>query len=143
MIIRPAIEQDRPAIIQLWQERLTILAQMDARFASGGRDDFPDDHTFFVAGRDQAVVGFVACTTHEDVGIITDIALDAHVYHGGVARALVDAAARWFSTQPVTQIVARVPRYHPVEQAFWRASGAKEWTEARWQISPQYIWMTL
>lgn len=142
MIIRPAIQQDRPAIERLWEERQTILAQMDARFAADGGDDLPDDGAFFVAERD-GVVGFIACTTREDVGLITDIALDAHAYHGGVARALVDAAARWFTTQPITQIVARVPRYHPVEQAFWRASGAKEWTEARWQTSPQYILMTL
>ncbi len=37
------------------------------------------------------------------IGLITEIALDAHGYHGGVGRALVEALRTWFKTQGVEQ----------------------------------------
>lgn len=91
----------------------------------------------------QQVVGFLTGTISDGYGAIDDIALDAHRYHGGLGRALFDAARQWFTERSVETLVVRVPRYHPVEQAFWRALGSKEWKDVPWQTAPEHTWMTL
>ncbi|MFW5691115.1 MAG: hypothetical protein ACOCXZ_01330 [Chloroflexota bacterium] len=93
-------------------------------------------------------------------GMIEEIALDMHNYHGGMGRALVNGLRAALVERGASEIVAGVPRYHPVEQAFWLSLGARPWplpdasaptdhstdnegADTRWQIPPEYIWMTL
>jgi hypothetical protein len=66
------------------------------------------------------------------VGLITEIAIDAHGYHGGVGRKLVSALRDWFSEQGAQQTVIWTPHYDAVAQAFWRSLGAAEWVDVLW-----------
>ncbi len=144
MITRPATQDDQAQIAHLWQERLAILSQSDPRFLAHKDDPLPDDARLFVAQTAGKIVGCIACQMRDDYGIVLDVALDAHSYHSGLGRALLSTARDWFGqAQTLNGIVARVPRYHAVEQAFWRALGAQNWTEALWETPPQYVWMML
>jgi hypothetical protein len=141
--VRPATRDDLPAVRALWRERLTVLCQADPRFRPR-LDDDPGpmlidrlrDGLLLVAQQDGEIVGCIGGLRCDSVVAIDVIALDAHTYHARLGRSLVDAVRRDGS-----QVVALVPRYAPVEQAFWRALGAKEWTA--WETPPESIWMTL
>jgi N-acetylglutamate synthase-like GNAT family acetyltransferase len=146
MITRLSTQDDDAQVQHLWQERLAILSQSDPRFLALMDAPMPEDLTVFIAQSEGHILGCIACQIRDDYGVILDIALDAHTYHSGLGRTLLQGAKDWFHQQQPTSlkgIVARVPLYHAVEQAFWRALGAKNWTEAPWQTAPQYHWMML
>jgi hypothetical protein len=95
---------------------------------------------FFAAERDDGtliayIVGWLqpmAGLTPSSVGLITDIAIDAHGYHGGVGRRLVDTLRGWFAERDVQQMVVWASRYDAVAQAFWRSLGAADWVDVLW-----------
>jgi GNAT superfamily N-acetyltransferase len=149
--IRAATNFDLPALAELWHEKLVILSQSDRRFAL-----MPDDRQqwiaaargwlddarcgAFVAAVDDEPVGFIVGwvqpmppgMTPTQVGMITHLALDAHRYHGGAGRLLLDHARAWFAEQGINQLITWAPHRLPVEQAFWRALGAAEWMDILW-----------
>lgn len=170
---RLAQHDDLPQIERLRQERWVLLCQSDDRF----RQQQPGDIRAWLAapecdiwvGEKQAdgeasalasIVGYVTAwhTTSPygrlpaEMGLIDELALDAHKYHAGLGRGLVERARHELHARQKTTIIACVPRYHAVEGAFWRALGAVEW-EAESPILPQSIlplsapptsiWMTL
>ncbi len=97
------------------------------------------EYALFAAEDDGALVGYVAGNIYPlpglspaQFGLIGEIALDAHGYHGGVGRALVEALRAWFKTQGVEQVAVWTPRNDAVGQAFWRSLGAGEWVEILW-----------
>lgn len=146
MIIRPFHPVDLPQTTHLYQERAVILAQSDWRFSLPDHAFDPesmDDLQQFVSEYDEKVVGVIACEIRDGVGVILDMALDVHTYHSRLASDLVKIACDWFLQQDITTIVARVPQYHAVEQAFWRALGAQNWKDEAWSTSPPHVWMKL
>lgn len=138
MEIRSATEKDLAQLEALHRERVVLLRQSDPRC------DFPvenittwienTDCTLYVGDQDGQVVGYIAGWVHHspfgvlppDTGLISELTLDAHKYHGGLGRTLFTTLCEWFSDQDIKQVVVVVPRYHAVEQAFWRALGANE-----------------
>lgn len=167
MEIRRATEGDLPGLTALWQERMVILSQCDPRvkLALADRDSWLLQIGERIAGGNSAVVvaeketslaGYIVGYTLSNAqskssrkyGVVEEIALDSHAYHGGLARSLLSALSTWFSASNVVQIVIHTPRYFPVEQAFWRGLGAVVWTPpsqetAAWQIPPEYLWLTM
>jgi hypothetical protein len=146
MIIRPYHPSDLPQVTHLYQERAVLLVQSDWRFANVEQDFDPetlDDIQQFVSEYDEKVVGVIACDIQDGIGVILDMALDAHTYHSRLGSDLVHMACDWFLQQNITTIVARVPQYHAVEQAFWLALGAKNWKDEAWSTIPPYVWMKL
>jgi GNAT superfamily N-acetyltransferase len=151
MTIRPAQPDDIDRINALFRERITILAQADARFrpllhTSGGwregiEEGIHDGRVFVAQDTSGDVIGYIACIAVDGIGVIPQIALDAHTYHGGVGRDLFRAAQQWFDEQAITTVAVGVPRFHPVEQAFWRGLGATEWQDPKWQTTPEYQWL--
>lgn len=164
---RPAENADIPHIERLRQERWVLLCQSDDRF----RQQEPGDIRAWLAQADcdlwvgerlavnddgaSAIVGYVTAwhatspygDLPADTGLIDELALDAHKYHAGLGRGLVEQARLGLSARQKTYLIACVPRYHAVEQAFWRALGAVEWN---WpsgssipSAPPTSIWMTL
>lgn len=165
---RTATPDDLPQLQALWQERIVILSQADARFARLQPDVWrqqatdtlkADNHGWFVAAEPGATVlaGFIHGRLVDDdkagrVGVMLELALDAHAYHGGLARRLWRTLEAWFTEKTVADRRLQVPRYRPVEQAFWRALGATAWNakqdelkenDATWKIPPEMMWMTL
>lgn len=134
MLIRTAEPSDLAALRHLQHERAVLLEKSDARYKTrvvtfeslaariGG--SLP----VLVGVSGEQVAGYVAAwTAHSPYGdipggvlLVDDMALDAHRYYGGLARALIQR----LRTQAPDGLRVLVPRYAPVEQAFWRALGA-------------------
>jgi GNAT superfamily N-acetyltransferase len=76
-------------------------------------------------------------------GLIRDIALDAHRYHAGLGRRLVTTVRGWFADHEAAPVLVNVPRFHAVEQAFWRALGAREWKDDQPCRTAARQWMVL
>lgn len=153
MNIRQAKKQDIQGLLHLWDERRNLLLQMDNRFAkmdvNTAKDtllayiDDGDTHVL-VAEQDKHIIGYIVGVCQDNqTGIIPEMALDAHAYHGGLGRELVNAIRHYFEEQSITHILALVPRYHPVEQAFWRTLGTHEWTNDLQKPPKELMWMKL
>ena len=171
MEISDAAPDDLPRLADLWQERMTIIAQNASRFSPG--TDHRTLWTQFMRARMSDVtwaifvakspepVGYIigrigdppdltASTPGTRRGIIEDIALDVHSYHSGLGRRLYAALCAWFEGRGVGRIFVHAPRYYAVEQAFWRGLGAREWGAIQFadddisqKISPERIWLAL
>ncbi len=95
---------------------------------------------FFVVEQDNRVVGYIIGVvlpaipgvSEQPIGAITDLALDAHGYHGGAGRSLVEAVRGWLVEHGVQRILVMVPRFYAPEQAFWRALGAVVEVDVMW-----------
>ena len=129
----------------LWQEkavlaadpRVTAARERWIAAAAGWLDDARCG--LFVAERDGQIVGYIAgwIQPHPGIlgdalGMITELALDAHSYQGGVGRALVDHLRAWYAERGVTALTVWASRRSAVEQAFWRSLGGVNWMELLW-----------
>jgi hypothetical protein len=148
---RPALLADLPLLSQLWYEKAVLVQQQERRFQldADARTQWEhvaadwlcdDDSLLLVVAADDGVCGYLlACIRPglpgmqpQQLGFITEIALDAHRYHGGAARELVEAAFCWFDSRAVRQVAAFVMRSSVIDQAFWRAYGGGKWMECLW-----------
>lgn len=149
--VRAATSSDIPRLTELWQEKMTLQQQYDQRLrlmpdagvqwsAALGEWLIEAACAVFVIERDAHILGYVIGRIEpttpgllpERIGVVSDIAFDAHSTQGGLGRALLQPLREWFAAQGVEQIVAQVPRRSAVEQAFWRALGATEWMNVMW-----------
>lgn len=153
-LIQSPNADDLPTIHALWLERMTIMSQSVPHL----RRHIPSetDHLSqlgvwlkmptakIICGKqDNRVIGYLVATLHDTLCLIEEMALDAHAYHRGLAKALLNTIQTAFSQPVPMPIIVRVPRYYAVEQAFWRTLGARDWTDSAWQIQPLYQWMKL
>jgi len=85
----------------------------------------------FTAWRRERPAGYIFGRIVPDplltVGLVEDLAVDSHGRGGGPGRLLWDALRGWFTEQNITLAEVRVPTQSAIAQAFWRASGAREW----------------
>lgn len=150
MIIRPVRVDDLPLLAALRHEKNTILAA--ARSQSAPSQDLtnwtvemrawidPVTCGFFVVEDSERVVGYIVGVllppipgvSAHPIGAVTDLALDAHGYHGGAGRALVEAVRTWLSERGAQRVMVMVPRFYAPEQAFWRALGAVMEVDVMW-----------
>ncbi len=148
LLVRAATPLDLPRLASLWYENTVLQQQADHRLRMA-----PDGETrwtvraalwlddpraaVFVADHGSGVIGYCAGRVEagaagllpEQRGVILELAIDAHGYHAGVGRELIGALRRWFKAQGAEDMIVYVTRRHAVEQAFWRALGAKEWID--------------
>jgi GNAT superfamily N-acetyltransferase len=151
IIIRPCVSTDLSELVRLWHEQAVLQQQFDrrlqlhsdarARWLEAASGWLADAHCkLLVAVREADILGCIVGRLEsaspglmpETVGLIVEIVIDAHAHQGGLGSHLFDALRRWFDEQGVKQIIVRVPRRHPVQQAFWRAQGATEWMDILW-----------
>ncbi|MEP7291782.1 MAG: GNAT family N-acetyltransferase [Chloroflexota bacterium] len=148
LTIRATTATDLPALAHLWHEKLLLQAQARTKPAPDARERWASAALgwlgetrcgFFSAERDGEIVGYIvgwlqpmAGVMPEQIGLISEIAIDAHGYHGGAGRELVSALRQWCASQGVTQMVVWTPHYDAVAQAFWRSLGAAEWMDVLW-----------
>jgi hypothetical protein len=133
MEIRPAEPTDADSLDHLYHERQTIVAQADPRLRAlpGARQwQASDSHIVWVGGRPAAGYISVWCgvwpggTLPPGAALVDDLALDAHAYHPGLGRGLVMTAQVWVLERGATDLLALIPQYDPIGQAFWRSLGA-------------------
>lgn len=152
MFIRRAENDDLSALLALQNERIVLLQQSDARFVP---PTLTIEHCLshvnahvWVGVDGESVAAYALCWEHhspygtlaESQLLFDEMALDAHKYHAGLGRALVNHIRVMHSPR---QLIAAVPRYHAVEQAFWRALGAKPCSADDLKRSPFFEWMCL
>ena len=151
LVVRRAVRADFIAMASLWHEKMLLQQQTDLRYAL-----LPDSQArwtaaleprlndarwaIFVAESEAGVIGYImACLrasppglVPEQVGVIEDIAVSIHSQHNGLGRGLLEPVRQWFVEQGITRMVATVARFQPVEQAFWRAIGARDVADTFW-----------
>jgi GNAT superfamily N-acetyltransferase len=145
LIIRAAVSTDLPQLAQIWQEK--IVLQADSRFTPAAQRWIASASAWLTDPRcvvltaeaDGQPVGYavgwiqpMSGLEGDAVGVITELAIDAHSYHAGVGRALADALRAWYAERGVSAIAAWASRRSAVEQAFWRSIGALDWMECLW-----------
>lgn len=149
--IRRAEKTDIPELSRFWYEKRTVQQQFDRRLtlAAEGRAAWEqsvalwlrdDACAIFVGLDDRGVLGYsigwIQSTPPgllpEKIGVLTDMALDAHEYQGGLGRLLVMAVRGWFAERKIENVIVYVPHRYAVEQAFWRSLGALEWVDVMW-----------
>ncbi len=164
-LIRTAGVDDTPSLAFLRQERAVLLRQSDPRLLTTA--PLPEFDTLFTAPNCRVLAG-IATDTDQLAGYavgwlapvptlplppqtawVVELTLDAHRYHGGLGRDLLHDLAVGFKAAGCTRALMHVPRYHAVEQAFWRGLGAVEVNSTaadpltRLPDHPAQVWMTL
>jgi ribosomal protein S18 acetylase RimI-like enzyme len=151
VIIRPAVAADIPKTAVLWHEKIILQQQSDSRlkllpdastrWTAAAAEWLTNDRCRMnVALRNDEIVGYIVGWIQanqpgllpERLGVITDIAVGVHSYQSGLGRLLLESVRAWFREQGINQLIAHVPSRQPVEQAFWRASGATELIDMMW-----------
>lgn len=141
MYIRLAADADIPALNHLYEERRALLLHGGWRIPRAAPAWLTRDaSSVWVGEADGGVVGYISVLRRAEGWVIDQMALDAHEYHPGLARALVGVVREAARADGVAMLLVRVPSAHPVEQAFWRALGA---TPVGDGASPHYQWMQL
>jgi ribosomal protein S18 acetylase RimI-like enzyme len=126
LVIRRAREEDLPAVGRLGALLLRAHHGFDrARFMAPGPDPeggyawflgtqlAEDDTLILVAEREGEVRGYVYATIEprswkelrEEAGFVQDVVVDERFRGAGVATALVEAAAAWFRSRGMPQMV--------------------------------------
>lgn len=138
-----ATPNDQHKLAALQQERAVLIQQANPRATAASQDlqAVLHDPTYVIvlAAQDDHPTGYIIGQVLDDeTALVHEMALDAHTYHAGLGRTLWQQLAATFTDR---QVYIRVPRYFPVEQAFWRSLGARH---TEWKAAPQeFMWMTL
>jgi GNAT superfamily N-acetyltransferase len=158
MEIRPAQHSDIAQLNVLYEERRILLAQSDSRMTVVPVDwsqRFSQGWVMVAGEENGRIIGYIAgYMINEDqtedrapatppTGVIEELALDAHKYHGGLGRQLYQRLRRTFDENGCSPILVRVPRFHAVEQAFWRSLGAQPHTDHLRKSTASEVWMRL
>ncbi len=150
IIIREAVQADFPLLFPLWRENLALTGQIEnLRLEDTSPQRWSQQVLLWVQSPSHVVlgafdgvqaIGFAMGEIRlsspgmsaDSLGMITEFVLDAHHYHGGVARKLAEALRGWFADRGVTQRIVALPRNAVTAQAFWRAYGSVAWMQLLW-----------
>lgn len=144
LVIRLAVEEDLAQASAIWHERVSLLQQSDhfqqskpARIPEWQRQARSwlnsDQCGFFVGDVNEVVSGYMVVMISSGpaglepvfVGKVIDLAIDLHESHSGLVGALLDEASQWLRSRGIDFLAVDVPARYPVEEAFWRAQGAR------------------
>ena len=148
LTIRATTVNDLSALSQLWYEqrvlqldrRLLPAANAREQWSAAAKNWLLEVRCGSFSAEDQGVIvgGIVGWLqpmpglAPEQIGLITELVIDTHGYHGGVGRALVAALRDWFTGQGAAQTAIWTSHADAVAQAFWRSLGATEWMDVLW-----------
>lgn len=144
LTIRFAIEEDLSQAVLIWNERASLLQQSDdfqplnpermLDWQRQARSWLRNDRcAFFVGEVNEIICGYMVIMISEGpaglgpavVGKVIDMAVDLHESRPGLSRALVGEARKWLKARDIGFLTVDVPARYPVEEAFWRAQGAR------------------
>ena len=151
MNIRLAEESDLGKAAGLWAERAALLQQSGPLHGAVSVDSekwkseakswlIDDSFAFHVAVEGSALGGYAVATVcyglpglvPSQVGRVVDMAVDLHRAQRGLATGLLDATRSWLALRQVSVLTIDVPAAYPVEEAFWRAQGARPRFNQHW-----------
>jgi ribosomal protein S18 acetylase RimI-like enzyme len=152
--IRPATEEDLPAMMCLWRENMDFHARVEPRLqvlpppegeqaweAHVRRDVLGcEDWCTLVAETDGRVTGMIMGILRDPYpvfrpqtyGEVMNVAVDPAARRNGVGRALFEALKDWFRERGVLYLQMTVAHHNPVSQAFWRAMGCTDYMDQMW-----------
>lgn len=144
LAIRFAVEEDLRGAALIWNERASLLQQSDdlqpmnperiLDWQRQARSWLTNDKCgFFVGEVNKSISGYMVIMLSEGpaglepavVGKVIDMAVDLHESRPGLSGALLDEARNWLKARDVGFLTVDVPARYPVEEAFWRAQGAR------------------
>ena len=140
--VRQATTADLDELSRLRQERMDVYLKQESRLANDALEQWQqavtdwiahDQCRFLVADRDTELIGYMVgwvwqqppMVSPSHTGMITEMSVDGHCKQGGVGTAMFQSMGEWFKEHKLSSIEIRVPRQHPIEQAFWRSVGAE------------------
>jgi ribosomal protein S18 acetylase RimI-like enzyme len=152
--VRPATEEDFPAMICLWRENMDFHARVEPRLqvlpppeseqaweVHVRRDVLGrEGWCALVAEMDGRVVGMIMGALRDPYpvfqpqtyGEVMNVAVDPAARRNGVGRALFNALKAWFREKGAGYIQLNVAHNNPVSQAFWRALGCTDYMDIMW-----------
>lgn len=138
------MEQDLQQAALIWNERASLLQQWDGlqqlnperiRFWQRQARSWlsNDECAFYVGEMHERIYGYIVITIAEGpaglepaaVGKVIDLAINLHESCPGLSSALLDEARKWLKARDIAFLAVDVPARSPVEEAFWRAQGAR------------------
>ncbi len=151
LTIRYAVEADLRQAGQIWNERAALLQQTEnmpplkppqpRAWQRQAQTWLKTAHCgFFVGEAKQLVCGYMvvkicagpAGLQPATIGKVIDMAVDLHQSQPGLAGDLLDAARQWLLVRDIAYLTVDVPAAYPVEEAFWRAQGARLRYKQNW-----------
>ena len=148
VIIRKAVMEDVPSILELWKEMMDFHKERDRIFSRSvtGHEGFADyisghmsrdTSCVFVAEAGKAVVGYCLAFVEryppvlemKEYGHVQDIAVSEKYRRKGVGQRLLREARKWFSEKGVHRIEARVATTNRISKGFWAKMGFKPYLE--------------
>jgi len=154
LLVRPATEDDLPAMLTLWREMMDFHARSDARFQPGPTPVAEEAWTQYlrqeiwssdawcalVAEVEGRIVGQIVGALRDPApvfepgtyGYITDIVVDPETRRRGVGRALFRALEAWFHERGASHLELQVLERNSTSQAFWRAMGCTDYSDNMW-----------
>lgn len=141
-VIRKAVAEDLPAVIELWTELMDFHRDLDPLFTRSAEaaDSFlkylgesmeSDDTELIVAEVSGELVGYVLANVskyppvfdQEKYGMISDAAVADSYRRQGIGEALVTSATDWFREKGLSRMEMRLLNANPVSCAFWEKMG--------------------
>jgi GNAT superfamily N-acetyltransferase len=148
VIIRRAVAEDVPSILELWKELMDFHKERDRLFSRSatGHEGFADFITghmssdtscVFVAEAGTDIVGYCLAIVEEyppvleikEYGLVQDVAVTEKYRRGGIGKRLLKEARSWLSEKGIRRIEARVARTNGVATRFWAKMGFTPYLE--------------
>ena len=148
VIIRKAVVEDVPAIIELWKELMDFHEERDRIFSrsANGHEGFADFITghilsetscVFVAEAGKDVVGYCLAIVEKyppvleikEYGLVQDICVTEKYRHSRIGKRLLEEARNWFCEKGVRRIEARVAKTNRIATEFWAKMGFTPYLE--------------
>ena len=146
--IREAVENNVPAMVELWKEMMDLHKELDrifTRTATGheGWIEFitghmsKEDSCVLVAECASQIVGHCLASITENPPVITtkqyglfqELAVTANYRRCGIGEELVKEMIEWFRNHDIKRIEVKVSVHNELSMAFWKKMGFNPYIE--------------
>ena len=146
--VRKAIEEDVPALVELWIEMMDLHRELDLFFSrtATGHERWAELVTghmskekscVFVAECRGRVAGYCAAFIEENPAVIEtvqygsfqELSVSSKYRRRGVGAELVKAMLQWFRERKIERVEVRVAVHNELSTAFWRKMGFRPYLE--------------
>jgi ribosomal protein S18 acetylase RimI-like enzyme len=148
VIIRKAIAEDVPSIVELWKELMDLHKELDRIFSRSatGHEAFADFVTGHISSETSCVlaaevgkkvVGYCLAFIEKyppvlemtEYGLVQDIGVTKKYQRRGIGERFLREVKNWFSEKGVRRIEARVAKSNQLSKAFWGKVGFRPYLE--------------
>jgi GNAT superfamily N-acetyltransferase len=148
VIIRKAIAEDVPSIVELWKELMDFHKERDRIFSrsASGHENFADylkghiskeNSYLFVAEADKNIVGYCLVFIEkyhpvielQEYCLVQDIAVTEKYRCKGIGERFLKETQRWCCEKGIHRVEARVSTYNKAAKEFWTEMGFTPYLE--------------